>query len=144
MPALHAYDYAVIRVVPRVERGEFVNVGVVLFCRSRRYLCAKIELDRRRLGALAPDLDPAEIEPYLQAIPRVCEGGEAAGPIGRLSPAERFHWLVAPRSTVIQPSPVHSGLTSDPEAALEDLMNDLVRTPRDHAAAVSTPERVEG
>lgn len=130
MPALHSYDYALVRVVPRVERGEFVNVGVVLFSRSRRYLCAKIELDRERLLALAPNLDLAEIEEYLAAIPRVCAGGEQGGPIGRLSQAERFHWLVAPRSTVIQPSPVHSGLCVDPALALEDLMNDLVRRPK--------------
>lgn len=130
MPALHSYDYAVVRVVPRVERGEFVNVGVVLFSRSRRYLCAKIEVDRERLLALAPELDLNEIEEYLASIPRVCVGGDDSGPIGRLSPAERFHWLVAPRSTVIQPSPVHSGLCSDPELALEDLMNDLVRRPQ--------------
>jgi hypothetical protein len=137
MPALHSYDYALVRVVPRVERGEFVNVGVVLFSRSRRYLCAKIEVDRERLLALAPELDLAEIEEYLAAIPRVCLGGEEAGPIGRLSPAERFHWLVAPRSTVIQPSPVHSGLSADPEAALEDLMNDLVRKPGDKGSTVA-------
>lgn len=127
MPALPSYDYAVIRVVPRVEREEFVNAGVILFCRTRRFLQARVELDRQRLLALAPCLDLAAVERHLATIPRLCEGGEAAGPLGRLGLAERFHWLVAPRSTIIQPSPVHSGLCADPAAALEHLLATMVR-----------------
>jgi Protein of unknown function (DUF3037) len=127
MPALSSFDYAIIRVVPRVEREEFVNVGAIVHCRERPFLGARIALDRGRLAALAPDLDLAEIQAHLDAIVRISEGGPAAGPIGRLSQTERFHWLVAPRSTVIQTSPVHSGLTDDPAAALEHLMATMVR-----------------
>jgi hypothetical protein len=130
MPALHLYNYAVIRVVPRVEREEFVNAGVILFCRTRRFLCAKVELNRERLLALAPDVDLAQVERHLATIPLICKGGEAAGPIGHLTQAERFRWLVSPRSTIIQPSPVHPGLSDDPAATLERLMDKMVRPPR--------------
>ena len=115
-------DYAVVRVVPRVEREEFLNVGVILFCRSRRFLDARIVLDRRRLGAMSPDLDLAEVADQLELIPVICGGGPSAGPIGALSPAERFHWLVSPRSTVIQVSPVHCLITEDPAATLDRLV----------------------
>jgi hypothetical protein len=127
VPELHAFDYAVVRVVPRVERGEFVNAGVILFSRTARFLCAKIELDFARLAALAPALDRDVVLSYLDAIPRICEGGKDAGPIGALSQSERFHWLVAPRSTIIQTSPAHSGVHSDMHAALEHLLTKLVR-----------------
>ena len=127
MPALHSFDYATVRVVPRVERGEFINVGVIIICRAQRYLAARIELDQKRLLALAPDIDLAEVQSYLEIIPLVCAGGKEAGPIGKLSQGERFHWLVSPRSTIIQPSPVHSGLCSDSPAMLEHLLNTLVR-----------------
>jgi hypothetical protein len=128
MPARSAFDYALIRVVPRVERGECVNAGAILFCRTRGYLGMRLALDTRRLLALAPDVDLAQVQSHLAGMERICAGDAAAGPIARLSQAERFHWLVSPSSTIIQPSPVHSGLTDDPEAALEALMDELVRT----------------
>jgi hypothetical protein len=122
-----SYDYAIVRLVPRVERGECLNVGVILFCRTRRYLAAAIDLDPARLAALAPQLDLAEIRRHLEVLPVICAGGAGAGPIGALSMAERFHWLVAPRSTIIQASPVHCGLCDDPVAALGHLLDTLVR-----------------
>ena len=118
MPVLSPFDYAVIRIVPRVEREEFLNAGVILFCRTRRFLEAKVSLDRARLRALAPELDPDELSPYLESIPRVCRG---EGPIGKLGLAERFHWLVAPRSAVVQVSAVHGGLCTDPRVKLDSL-----------------------
>jgi hypothetical protein len=124
---LCSFDYAVIRVVPRVERGEYINAGIVLFCSTRSILEARIALPRERLLALAPAVDPALVESHLQSIPLICRGGAEAGPIGALTQRERFHWLVAPRSTMIQPSPVHSGVHHDLEAALEQLMSKLVR-----------------
>jgi hypothetical protein len=123
------YDYAAVRVVPCVEREEFVNVGVILFCRTQGFLEARIALDLARLKALAPDLDAAEVQAYLALIPRICAGGAAAGPIGRLPQPERFHWLVAPCSTIVQPGPVHSGLCTDPAAALERLLRAMVVGP---------------
>ncbi|UUX95505.1 DUF3037 domain-containing protein [Aquabacterium sp. J223] len=125
------YDYAVLRVVPRVERGEFVNVGVLLSCAAQRYLKAAIEVDAARLKALAPTLDLAAVCDGLDAIRRVCEGGAAAGALGRLSVRERFHWLVAPRSGVIQTSPVHTGRCDDLDATLDRLMQRMVRPPAD-------------
>lgn len=125
----HAFDYAVVRVVPRVDRGEFVNVGVILFCSSAGFLDARIELDRSRLTALAPAIDVALVESYLEAIPKICAGGGEAGSIGELPQRARFHWLVAPRSTIIQTSPVHSGVHHDLDAALNNLFEKLVRAP---------------
>ncbi|MGH2542280.1 MAG: DUF3037 domain-containing protein [Ardenticatenaceae bacterium] len=130
MPAPNSFDYAIVRVVPRVERGEFINAGVILFCRTKRFLGARIELDRQRLAALAPDLDPDEVQRHLDLIPIICAGGPEAGPIGLLDQAERFHWLVAPRSTLIQSSSVHSGLCTDPESTLDELLTELVRLPQ--------------
>ncbi|MFL5647430.1 MAG: DUF3037 domain-containing protein [Chloroflexota bacterium] len=127
-PRRNAFQYAIVRVVPRVERGEGLNVGVVLMCRPRRYLGARIALDERRLAGFAPDLDPATIRPHLDAIERIAAGDPDAGPIGRLEQAERFHWLVAPSSTIIQPSEVHSGLCDDPAAELDHLIATLVAT----------------
>jgi len=121
------YDYAVVRVVPRVERGEFVNVGVILSCPDADFLDARIDVDEARLRALAPDIDGDAVRDNLAIIPRVCEGGADAGPIGALPPRQRFHWLVAPRSTMIQVSPVHTGRTGDPGATLEHLMACMVR-----------------
>jgi len=132
MPAQSSYDYAVVRVVPRVERGEFVNAGAILFCRTRRFLGARIALDARRLLALAPALDITEVERHLAVISLVCVGGAAGGPIGLLPLSERFHWLVAPRSAMIQTSPVHAGLCDDPAAALDRLVELLVRLPKSH------------
>ena len=129
MRAHSSFDYAVIRVVPRVDRGEFINAGVILFCRTRRFLEARIDLDRRRLAALDDDIDPALVQSQLEAIPRICLGGKSGGPIGQLPQAERFHWLVAPRSALIQTSPVHSGLCIDPAATLERLLDRMVRLP---------------
>lgn len=121
------FEYAVVRVVPRVERGECINAGVIVWCRSLDTLLATIELDRTRLAALDPDADAAMIEAHLDSLVRVAAGHADGGPIARLSPAERFRWLVAPRSTVIQSSDVHEGLCSDPATALEHLMSTLVR-----------------
>src|SRR5689334_14935343 len=119
MPDLFTFDYAVIRVVPRVEREEFMNAGVVLYCATQAFLKACIELDRARLCAFAPGLDVDAVEEYLKTIPRICEGGPNGGPAGLMPQRARFHWLVAPRSTIIQLSPVHSGNCHDLEAALE-------------------------
>jgi hypothetical protein len=123
------YDYAILRVVPRVERGEFVNVGVILSSAERGVLQARIELDEARLRALDPTLDLAAIRAALDSIPVVCAGGDAAGAIGRLSLRERFHWLVAPRSSSIQTSAVHSGRCLDLDTTLEHLMARMVRAP---------------
>ena len=128
MPASRrsVFQYAIVRVVPRVERGECLNVGIVLLCRPRRYLGARIALDEARLAAFAPGLDPEIVRPHLEAIERIARGDPLAGPIGRLGLAERFHWLVAPASTIIQPSDVHTGLCQDPAAELEHLVATLV------------------
>jgi molybdopterin-guanine dinucleotide biosynthesis protein len=125
----YVFDYAVVRVVPRVDRGEFLNAGVILFSPTRGYLDCRIELDRERLQVLAPSLDVAVVESYLEAIPKICQGGGEAGSIGSLSQRERFHWLVAPRSTIIQTSDVHAGVAEDPAAALDSLFEKLVRRP---------------
>ncbi len=124
------YDYAVIRLVPRVERGEFINVGVVLFCRTRRFLEARIEVDEERLLAFAPELDIDEVRQHLESIPQLCAG---AGPIGEMGQADAFHWLVAPHSTIIQASPVHCGICEEPATALEHLMDTMVRGRSCHA-----------
>jgi hypothetical protein len=128
-PPRSVFQYAIIRVVPRVERGESLNVGIVLLCRPRRFLGARIRLDERRLAALAPDLDPGTVRPHLDAIERIAAGDHAAGPIASLDLAERFHWLVAPASTIIQPSDVHTGLCDDPVAELDHLVATLVDQP---------------
>jgi hypothetical protein len=128
MPELCPFDYAVIRVVPRVEREEFINAGVIVSCVTKKILRAKIELNRERLAMLDPTLDPAIIQKHLDAIPLICEGGTQAGPVGQLPPRARFHWLVAPRSTIIQTSPVHTGLCDNGvEAILERLLDRMIR-----------------
>jgi hypothetical protein len=124
-----AFDYAVLRVVPRVERGEFLNAGVILFCSTRAYLDALVELDVDCARVLSPGLDLDVVREHLRSIPRICAGGEEAGPIGLLPQRARFHWLVAPRSTIVQTSAVHSGLHEDPRTALESLFEKLVRRP---------------
>ena len=129
MPELCTYDYAIVRVVPHVERGEFVNAGVIVVCASKDFLEARVDLDEGRLLTLDPAADLKSIQAALSAIPAICTGGEAAGPIGRLSVRERFDWLVAPRSTSIQVSPVHSGRSPDLDRALERLMEKMVRRP---------------
>jgi hypothetical protein len=122
-----AYDYAIVRLTPRVERGETINVGVVLSCPERDFLEARIELDEARVRALDAGFDVETVRAHLAAIPRICRGGAEAGALGALPARARFHWLVAPRSTVIQISPVHTGRTDDPAAALERLLDTLVR-----------------
>ena len=129
MPALCTYDYAIVRVVPHVERGEFVNAGVIVACAPKGFLRAEMDLDKARLHALDPAADLEAIQTALQAIPAICVGGPGAGPIGRLSLRERFDWLVAPRSTAIQVSPVHTGRCTDLETALEQLIRTMVRRP---------------
>jgi hypothetical protein len=124
---LVTYDYAIIRVVPKVERAEFVNVGVIVSCPARDLLLARIEVDERRLTSLDPTLDLQSVRTHLAAIPTICVGGEQAGPIGRLSQRERFYWLVAPRSTIIQTSPTHTGSASDLETVVERLLQTMVR-----------------
>jgi hypothetical protein len=125
--ALHAYDYAVVRVVPRVERGEFLNAGIIISCDIERILLASIDLDEGALLAIDSQVDLDGVRSALQSIPAICAGGEAAGDIGRLSARERFHWLVAPRSTIVQTSPVHTGQCAEPAAALDHLMQTMVR-----------------
>ncbi len=125
-PARSPFSYAVLRVVPRIERGERFNAGVVLFCRQRGFLGAKVELDERRLAALAPDTRGDDVVALLEALARVAAGDPDAGAIAALPPSERFGWLVAPSSTVIQPSDVHTGLTDDPVATLDALFRELV------------------
>ncbi len=122
MPEASSFEYAVLRVVPRVERGEFLNVGVVLFCKGRGFLEAAIEFDAARLAALEPGTDAALVRSHLDALARVCRGGEDGGPIGRLTQAERFRWLTAPRSTILQCSEVHEGVCESPAEALEHAM----------------------
>jgi hypothetical protein len=121
------YDYAIIRIVPRVERGEQINVGVILSCVDDEFLDARIEVDAKRLLALDPSLDLETIQAGLATIPAVCAGGPEAGPLGAMPQRDRFRWLVSPRSTVIQMSPVHTGRTHDPAACLEHLLDTMVR-----------------
>jgi hypothetical protein len=120
------FSYAVLRVVPRIERGERFNAGVVLFCRQRGFLGAKVELDERRLDALAPDTQANDVRSHLEALVNVAAGDPDAGAIAALPASERFGWLVAPSSTIIQPSQVHTGLTDDPVATLDALFRELV------------------
>jgi DUF3037 family protein len=120
------FDYAIVRVVPRVEREEFVNAGVVLHCRPRRFLAARIKLDEARLAALDPSVDLELVRSHLAAFERVAAGDAAAGPIAALPQPDRFHWLVAPRSTLIQTSAVHSGVSEDPEAELGCILREMV------------------
>jgi hypothetical protein len=126
MSARHPFQYAAIRVVPRVERGELLNAGVVLFCRPLRFLGARTRLDAGLLAALSPGCDPADVQPHLDAVERIAAGDPAGGPIARLEQSERFHWLVAPSSTIVQPGPVHTGLTDDPGGELARLFAALV------------------
>jgi hypothetical protein len=120
------FSYAIVRVVPHVERGEFLNAGIVLFCRTRDFLAVRVALDERRLAALAPDASVEVVRAHLDALRRIAAGDPSAGPIAELPPSERFGWLVAPSSTVIQASPVHTGLSADPQATLKDLFARLV------------------
>lgn len=121
-----SFDYAVIRVVPRVELEEFLNVGVIVFCLERRFLAAEVRCERARLHAVWPALDLDELARQLEAFRRIAAADPAAGPIARLTLRERFHWLVSPRNTVVQVSPVHTGLTDDPARVAADLLDRLV------------------
>ena len=124
--AAEPFQYAVLRVVPRIEREEFVNVGVIVFCRTRRFLRARVALDPRRIRTLSPDIDLETVREHLDARVRIAAGDPDAGPIAALPQSERFHWLVAPSSTVIQTSSVHSGLCDEPESVLDRLFEQLV------------------
>jgi hypothetical protein len=129
VPADYHYDYSIIRVVPRVERGEQINVGVILSCSDVDFLDARIELDENAVLAVDATIDLEAVRANLEAIPKMCRGGTDLGPIGELPARGRFRWLVSPRSTIIQPSPVHTGRTADPAACLENLLEKLVRRP---------------
>jgi hypothetical protein len=120
------FAYAILRVVPHVERGEQLNAGVVLFCRRRRFLAARVDLDEHRLAALAPDVDATMVRAHLDALVRIAAGDAAGGSVAALEPSERFGWLVAPSSTIIQPSPVHTGICDDPQTMLDRLFDELV------------------
>ena len=121
------FEYAIVRVVPRVEREEFLNAGIVLYCAAQNFLCAAFEIDERRLRAMKGDVNIQEVEQHLQAFERVCAGGPEAGAIGELPAGERFRWLTAPRSNVVQTSPTHTGLTTDAQETLNHLFSTLVR-----------------
>ena len=126
MPEQHSFEYAVIRVVPKVEREEFMNVGVIIYCQSLAYLDASFTLDEERLRALSPGMEMTEIKKHLSAFCEICKGDSHAGPIGRLDMGSRFRWLTATRSTVLQCSKVHPGLSSNPSATLKNLHARLV------------------
>ena len=130
MSAEYTYDYAILRVVPRVDRGEAVNVGVILSCPELQFLEARIDLDETRLLTLDPTVDLPTVRETLNAIAAVCRGDGETGPLGEMPQRNRFHFLVAPRSTIVQPSPTHTGRTSDPAATLDALMLKLVPPPR--------------
>jgi hypothetical protein len=130
VPVPSSFDYAVVRVVPRVERGEFINAGVIVFCLERKFLEARVVVDEARLRALWPEVDVDLVRRHLEAIPKIASGDAAAGPIARLSQRERFHWLVSPRSTMIQVSPVHTGLCEEgPVGMVEELAQRLLGAP---------------
>lgn len=130
MPEHYTYDYAIVRVVPKVEREEFINVGVIVSCPAKGFLEARIGMDEQRLMAIARTMDLESIRTHLATITVICAGGEQAGPIGQLSQRERFHWLVAPRSTIIQTSPTHSGTCHEPSDLMEHLLETMVRPPQ--------------
>ena len=129
MPENLSFEYATIRIVPRVEREEFINAGVVVFCLARKQLLCRMLIEEARLKALWPEIDLKVVGEHLDAITRVCKGDPDAGPIAKLSVRERFHWLVSPRSTMIQVSPVHSGICLSPEEALEEVFGRVIATP---------------
>jgi hypothetical protein len=130
VPAPFAFEYAIVRVVPRVEREEFINAGAIVFCEARGFLRARVDLDDARLLALEPDSDLALVRQHLEAIVRICDGDPADGPIAELPLRERWRWLVAPRSTILQTSAPHSGMCQAPDQALSRLVETLVRRNR--------------
>src|SRR5947209_13572445 len=121
-----SFDYAVIRVVPAVEREEFFNAGVILFCPQQRFLAARVYLDRVKLLAFGRDVDADDIERRLEGIEKICAGDPSAGPIAKLAQRSRFHWLIAPRSTSVQVSPAHSGMCEEPGSVLDRLFLEQV------------------
>lgn len=123
----HVFEYALLRVVPRIERGECVNAGVLVYCRPKSFVAARTHLDEARLLALDPKADLSGVRAALRAVEGVCAGGDAAGQAARDDAGRRFRWLIAPRSTIVQPGPVHTGLTADPAAEVERLLELLVR-----------------
>lgn len=135
-----SYSYALVRVLPHLERGEFINCGVILYCAERKYLGARIHLDRDRLMALQPEADLSAIERHLNEIARICSGDEAAGEIAEMPAAQRFHWLVSPKSAIIRVSEVHSGLCSDPEERLDQLVVRTVLTASSRRAQADSKE----
>jgi hypothetical protein len=128
-PSRSPFAYAVLRVVPDIEREEFVNAGLVLFCRSLRYLVARTSVDAERLAALQPDADLGALRDQLGLVERIAAGEVASGPLAGMSQSERFHWLTTPRSTAVQPGPTHGGMTDDPAATFEHLYTTLVDGP---------------
>ena len=126
MPERVPYEYAVVRVVPRVDRDEFVNAGVIVFAKTRKLLAASTHVDEARLRALWPNIDVESVKRHLTGIHRICDGDPAAGPIAAMSQSERFHWLTSPRSAVIQVSPVRTGLSDAPETVVEHLSRELL------------------
>ncbi|MDI5962644.1 DUF3037 domain-containing protein [Streptomyces sp. SL13] len=127
MTSRDVFEYAVVRVVPRMERGEMMNAGVLLYCRARSFVAARIHLDEDRLRALDPAADLAGVRAALRAVEGVCRGGAHAGQAAGDDAGRRFRWLTAPRSTVVQPGPIHTGLTADPAADVDRLLDLLVR-----------------
>jgi hypothetical protein len=123
----HVFEYALLRVVPRIERGECVNAGVLVYCRPKSFVVARTHLDEARLLALDPKADLPGVRAALRAVEGVCAGGDAAGQAAGDDAGRRFRWLIAPRSTIVQPGPVHTGLTADPAAEAERLLQLLVR-----------------
>jgi hypothetical protein len=123
----HLFEYAVVRVVPRVEREEFINVGVILLCAKQKFLSCLLELNEERLKSLCTSVDIEEVRTHMQSFDRICKGGKEGGPIGVLPLAERFRWLTASRSTVVQCSHVHPGLSNDPDATIKRLFEQLVK-----------------
>lgn len=141
MPETVSYEYAVIRVVPSVDRGERINCGVVLYCQSRKFLAALVHVDADRLFAVDPRIDLEAVERHLTAIPRLCAGDESGGEIAKLSLSARFNWLVAPKSAMIQMSPVHAGICAEPESALQHLLESMVLQPELPIGHVSSSQR---
>ena len=127
MQEKHLFEYAIVRLVPCVEREEFVNVGVVVYCRERQFLKSAFELNETRVRAVCADVDIDEVREHLRSFEQICSGGDTAGPIGKLPAGERFRWLTAPRSTIVQTSPVHTGLSRDVDETLEALLVKMVR-----------------
>ena len=138
------FVYVVLRVVPHVERGEYINAGIILWSRPLRFLGARVHLDPERLAALSPGCEPAAVEAQLEAIERVAAGDPSGGPIARLTKSERFHWLASPSSTMVQRSEIHTGMTADAAATLDHLFGALVAPPTSDTAPAPTPEAPDG